>query len=106
MLELFGDSFGDAFRADLKPRFMEFQDKLGEINDHATAGTFFQGWIDGIDGDNEGNVDPTLLHELLDEENRRLDTCATEFRQWWTPDRVDDLEQRFERLLEPPSAGS
>ncbi len=94
-LEIYAGAFPDALRHDLYPVFAIVQEKLGEINDHATALRLFDTWRQAIRGKKAGQ----RMQLLVADEQRRLDAACEAFRQWWTPPRAESLKTGFQQLL-------
>ena len=44
-MEIFAGAFPPAFRGELYPLVEQLQERLGKINDHATAWVLFVGWL-------------------------------------------------------------
>jgi hypothetical protein len=82
----------------LYPVFATVQDKLGAVNDHATAMRLFDRWREAFSGKQSAR----RMQQLLEDENRRLAESCEAFRQWWTPQRARSLKNRFNQLLEGP----
>lgn len=103
-MELFAGAFDNEFRQDLYPLVAMLQDRLGLINDHATAAALFAEWSAAIDA-------PALREALqigIDQEQRALAEARQDFLSWWAPWRRDDLRRRFARYvkLDAPAARS
>jgi CHAD domain-containing protein len=94
-LEVYAGAFPDALRDDLYPVFAEVQEKLGDINDHATAVRLFDNWRRAFGGKKSAG----RMQQLREDENQRLDASCLAFRQWWTPARAAALKNRFDQLL-------
>jgi CHAD domain-containing protein len=91
-MEIFAGAFPPAFRQDLYPQLAEIQDRLGAINDHATAREKFLAWLQ------EESTDPQLrglLEELIAEETEQLEQSRDDFLRWFTNERRAALEQQF-----------
>ena len=88
-MELLAVAFDRSFRKDLYPQVEEIQEKLGTINDHATARNLLEQW-----GTASGDY-----RELVAMEDQSLQTRGQEFRDWWSPERVRDMQRRFEKAL-------
>jgi len=94
-MEVYAGAFEPEFRRDLYPIVEELQQKLGEINDHATAQSRYKKWIDeGGDADRLG-----LLGELLAQEVDALDRKRVDFVHWWTAGRAADMQTAFREKL-------
>jgi CHAD domain-containing protein len=94
-MEILAGAFEKSFRTELYANFEEVQEKLGDVNDHATAITTFTAWIEQVDS--EGSR--AKLAELVATEEKLLDERCDDFRKWWTSERVAALEQQFEDAL-------
>jgi CHAD domain-containing protein len=94
-MELLAGAFDDSFRGKLYATFEEVHEKLGTINDHATAITMFNEWYERAD-DNGGRGE---LAELTASEEKQLDARCQEFRDWWTSERATELRRHFEIVL-------
>jgi len=94
-MEIYAGAFPEALRDDLYPVFAEVQEKLGDVNDHATAVRLFDTWRQAF----SGKTSARRMQQLLEDENQRLDDSCTAFRQWWTPPRATALKNRFDQLL-------
>ncbi len=92
-MEVFAGAFDKTFRKELYPFFEEAQDKLGAINDHATASCLFETWRD------EDKKSSKAFDELLTVERQEIDLSCSEFYDWWTPKRVEQLRAGFQKLL-------
>ncbi len=90
-MELLAGAFEKSFRTKLYPVFVEVQDRLGEINDHATACSLFNKWAGRL---KEGRR-AEQVRELSKKEEDLIESACVEFRQWWTQTRCDELKQRF-----------
>ena len=67
------------------------QEKLGKINDHATAITLFNEWIKrGAETKCRRE-----LRRLIADEEKRLEEESRAFRSWWTADRAAALAEQF-----------
>jgi CHAD domain-containing protein len=101
-MEVFAGAFDDTFRQDLYPLVASLLDRLGAINDHVTARTYFAHW--------HGETDSCALRHALAsgmaQETRAFEASKAEFLDWWTPERRNDLRRRFGQYvqLDPPPA--
>lgn len=93
-MELLAAAFPSDFRKALYPIIVRLQEKLGEINDHATAQVRFQQWSESA-RDDAGEVWRTLEAE----EQAALNRTLQAFTSWWTNERQQDLRARFDKLL-------
>ena len=94
-MELMAGAFAPSFRRDLYPNFALVQQRLGAINDHATAKAFFERWSSEA-ADLEESAEFTRLAEC---EQQQIDETSDAFRQWWTPMRVQQLWTQFHQYL-------
>lgn len=94
-MEILVGAFPEAFRGELYPIITKLQDKLGQINDHATAQATLTRWRDAACDQEE--ID--YLEGLIANEKVELDKAFKAFEQWWTPQRCDDLRRRFEEMI-------
>ena len=75
-MEIFAAAFEPSFRDQLYPLIADLQDRLGKINDHATASERFTSWL------SESDVDDALrstLETLVAEEQKRWKSPAANF---------------------------
>ena len=95
-MEVFAGAFEADFRDELYPLVTEIQEKLGEINDHATALTQLHAWTVDLEEDEQRK----LLHLLMDAESDRLAQAQAKFESWWTPDWASEMRRRFDQVLD------
>jgi CHAD domain-containing protein len=89
-LELVSGVYESRLKTELYPLVEEIQNKLGTINDHASASCVFGQWA------KDAKRKPSkLLIALAEEERRFVKSSSREFRTWWKADRGDDLRRRF-----------
>jgi CHAD domain-containing protein len=94
-MELYASAFDGSFRDELYPMVEQVQEYLGAVNDHATALSHFERWLDEWD-------DPHLaapLAEWVALEQAALRKSRRRFDAWWTQERMRDLRQRFRKAL-------
>jgi CHAD domain-containing protein len=102
-MEVLAGAFDDSFRSKFYVTFEVVQEKLGTINDHATAITMFNEWYEWAD-DNGGRAE---LAKLTASEEKQLDARCQEFRDWWTSERATELRRHFDIVLQlSPSSAS
>ncbi len=94
-MELLAGAFDESFRRNLYATVEEVQEKLGTINDHATAITMFNGWFERADY----NGSRAELGELIAQEEKQLNAKCQEFRDSWTAERSTELGQHFATVL-------
>jgi CHAD domain-containing protein len=93
-MEIFARAFDRTFRGELYRLVEQLQEKLGAINDHATAKELFAAWLA------EAGADADVLPALIVAEADALDQARQEFFAWWTDDRASELRQRFSQILD------
>lgn len=98
-MEVFRDAFGPTFRQELYPLIEELQEKLGAVNDHATARAQYADWL--ADSDDEQR---RLLERLIEQETSALESSVQTLRQWWTPQRSAEFKSRFLAEISPTEA--
>ena len=98
-VELLAEAFDEVVVGKLSATFAELQEKLGTINDHATAIVMLNDWFRRA-SDNESRAE---LAELIACEEKQLDESCQEFRQWWTQERATGLAEQFEMMLKDPA---
>ncbi len=101
-MEIFGGAFDDDFRKELYPLVVTLQDRLGAINDHVTAQTYFAAWHAEADS----CAVRASLEMGIDCEQQALEASRREFLDWWSPGRREDLCRRFGRYVELGAAES
>jgi len=92
-MELTACAFAPEFRTELYLRIEALQERLGAINDRATAQDLFRGWLE----DARPGVARHLEH-LLERETDDLVGAHNDFLEWWTPERITELRDEFKRL--------
>ncbi len=91
-LEIFHGLFSDELHADIYPQIEELQNRLGEINDHATAQSLYQSWLAEMEPDELAvAVASRVIHE-----HKALLRLRSQFLRWWTTKRVAQLETFFQ----------
>jgi CHAD domain-containing protein len=96
-MELFATAFDEDFRGELYPLIEDLQERLGQINDHASALQRIEQW------QSEWN-DPALappLVELCSAEQSALRDAHRRFSESWTRERFDALLHRFDQYTQP-----
>lgn len=96
-MELLATAFPDELRTDVYPMIRELQDKLGEVNDHATARSTLRSWI----GQSGGKQEEAYLQEMLTSEECLLGERRNEFLSWWNGKRENELRKAFADVLPP-----
>ena len=93
-MELLADAFDSSFRKELYPTFTDVQERLGAINDHATARLLISQWMDQFPNGYQNG-----LRELRGMREQDMLTCCQQFRDWWTPNRSNDLRIKFNQAV-------
>jgi len=99
-MEIFAGAFDDDFRRELYPFVVTLQDRLGAINDHVTAQTYFAAWH----AEAESCAVRAALEMGIDREQQAFEASRRDFLDWWSPGRREDLCRRFGRYVDlgPP----
>lgn len=90
-IELLAGAFDEEIRTVAHPLLRSLQDRLGDVNDHATAQARLKSWIAQSDDDEEA----AYLREMLDAQQQQLDEKRNEFLSWWNGKREKDLRRAF-----------
>ncbi len=93
-IELLAPAFAETLRTQAYPFVQELQDRLGKINDLASAQARLKRWLEHADGPE----DAAYLQEMLSQEQRRLDQRRSEFLAWWNGGRQAGLRQLLSSL--------
>lgn len=96
-IELFYGAFAAEMRTDVYPLVEDLQDRLGKLNDHATAQAMFQRWLDDLPPGERA----AFLARLIVAEFDAAVEVRRDFLAWWTPQQVAALESRLSALLHP-----
>ncbi len=99
-MELFAGAFDKSLRDDLYPLFVEVQDRLGEVIDHATAERIFRRWAK----QSLSRRRRKAFRKFQTAEAEQTKLSCKQFHQWWTSQRATELNQRFAEFLREPSA--
>src|SRR5262249_53871745 len=94
-MELLAGAFLPDFREKLCPVVETLQDRLGALNDLATAQTRLRQRIEKADDTAEAEH----LRRLLAEEQERFEQMHREFMSWFTPPLQQQLRAGFDALL-------
>ena len=78
-MELLAGAFPSRFMRKLYPKVEALQERLGEINDCATAQVRCQQWLD--EAADVAEID--YVKRILAEEQQRLEQRRQEFLAWW-----------------------
>jgi CHAD domain-containing protein len=95
-MEIFGGAFDEEFRKELYPMVESLQNRLGRINDHVTAQTYFAAWH----APSEPGAVRAALEAGIEREQEDLDASRRDFFDWWTQGRREDLCRRFQRYVD------
>ena len=101
-MELLAGAFPPAFRDELYPMVSDLQERLGRVNDLATARQRLGDWL-------AGTGDPATISNLRrrrEQVEEELAQARAEFHAWWTPELREQLRRRFTEFLGSPSAPS
>lgn len=93
-LEIFSGAFDAGLREDVYPVVEQLQEKLGQINDHATAQRQFEEWLETA-----GQEEESALRKLIKAEKSALRRDRRAFFAWWNAERSQALARRFDQLL-------
>jgi CHAD domain-containing protein len=94
-MELSASLFPPEFRTSLYPLVTRLQNKLGEINDHATARQRLINW--SAEAKNRRQAD--LLCGLIVREHKQLEKSIKRFKKWWRPKFAQELDNSFRAVM-------
>jgi CHAD domain-containing protein len=94
-MELLAGAFPATFREQLYSAVEAIQDRLGEINDLATARLRLHERL----AQTEDKQEAGRVKDLLVENEDRLSEARQAFRDWFTPSRCEELRAGFEAIL-------
>lgn len=97
-MEIFAGAFEPWFRKDLYKLLEALQERLGEVNDHATAIERLKGWL----AECENTELARCLQSLLAEERAAIEKCRGQVLDWWNAQHRSELRAGFARALAPP----
>jgi CHAD domain-containing protein len=97
-MELFAGVCDPRIASELQPMVADLQERLGRINDHATAQLRFELWIEAWHDDQLSRP----LERLASHERDAVLVGQAEFLEWWTAERAAEWRKRFADILEPP----
>ena len=96
-LELFASLYPTDVRGRVYPLVTELQDRLGKLNDHATACQHLGKWSKQTDHQRNAKY----LRRLRAKRGRKqLERATEEFRRWWTPNLACQLEASLRELTD------
>jgi len=87
-IEIFHCAFPAELRETIYPQLVEVQDRLGELNDHATAQALFQQWLSEMPPDENA----AQLAKRIVLEHEAADCVRNDFLNWWSPERIHSIE--------------
>ncbi len=94
-MELLAAGLPETLRSHVYPMVRDLQDRLGTINDHATAQQRLQRWIQ----ESPSKAERKFLESQCEIELDRTAAFCREFLEWWNDHREAELRQAFEQLL-------
>ena len=100
-IELLAPAFGEGLRTQAYPCIQEMQEKLGKINDVATAQARISRWLELATGADE----KAYLQGMLVQEQHCLEDLRSDFLFWWNGGRQAELQQLLKSLV-PPLSGA
>jgi len=98
-VELLSGAFPDTLRTQLYPLLEEIQDRLGAINDLATARMRLQEKTETA----ATSAEAGSWRRLLAAEQTQLEQARQEFWQWCTPQRLQELRSGLKALFPQPT---
>lgn len=101
-IDLLSSAFGGKFAKRNSTVFAKLQNKLGDINDHASAVDFYEGLLKakGIRG-----CKPAI-REMIEFEKTQLESSREDFSKWWSIERVSEMQQQFADAISLDDAGT
>ena len=93
-LELFAVAVPDDLFETVYPEMKALQDRLGLINDHASAQVRYQRWL----GEMPPNAHAALAAEEIIAEHRRAEEAASDFVAWWNSEAGTELHRLLSDL--------
>lgn len=96
-IELFHSVFPPELREEIYPQIEQLQERLGKLNDHATAQALFQGWLAKLP---PGQRAADLAQRVVAEHDTAV-KVRQDFLDWWSTDRIATLASRLRELLQP-----
>jgi len=100
-IELLSSAFHASMRNEIYDSFVEVQNRLGILNDHAVTADMAEQWTQRCDGQIAGK-----LREMTRHRRDQLGRHCSEFRQWWTRQRASQLRLLFDEVIQPRRASS
>jgi CHAD domain-containing protein len=96
-LEIFHGIFPADMREEIYPLIEELQERLGTINDHATAQALFQSWLGEMPVDGLS----AAVAKRVAKEHKSLLRHREKFLEWWSTERRERIEDYFQLQLGP-----
>jgi len=96
-IELLSPAFAPELRDDLYPVVEELQERLGNINDHATAAERLEAWSTR----KSNSAIREQLVELSGHEKQQMEARVRGFHEWWTTERAESLRSGLS-AVDPP----
>jgi CHAD domain-containing protein len=96
-LEIFHGIFPAGMREEIYPLIEELQERLGTINDHATAQALFQSWLGEMPVDGLS----AAVAKRVAKEHKSLLRHREKFLEWWSTERRERIEDYFQLQLGP-----
>ena len=94
-IEIFHGAFPPELREEVYPAIVGLQDRLGLINDHATAQALFQSWLGAMPPD---ALAADLAVRVAAEHLQAMD-LKKDFLKWWTDKRIAKLQGSLQQLV-------
>jgi CHAD domain-containing protein len=99
-MELLSGAFDSQLRKKAYPQLESLQDRLGKVNDRASAAERIRRWIE----ENEDQERAVYLTEMLNNELEAFKETSDEFADWWTPERRQEMRSAFDEALDRHSS--
>jgi CHAD domain-containing protein len=98
-IELFATAFSSAKNNrqtdEVYPTIEAIQERLGRLNDHATAAQRIEGWRSAQAAPGV-NAAPASAQQIVELEHRRMATARDAFFEWWNETRVKELTEQLD----------
>ena len=99
-MELLSAAFDSDLRKNAYPLLETLQERLGIINDHASAIIRIEHWMT----ESEDGKRAVYLGELLTSEKHQLEEASRRFSAWWTAKRRGEMSAALDRALRQKAA--
>ena len=90
-MELLSPALDESFCKELRSVFAQTQDRLGAINDHASAIRFYRSFRK----EDDARECTTVIKQMIDLETTELESSRLAFLDWWSSERISDLHRLF-----------